>query len=161
MQRDSVIVLNCRFTYSWEFHTCIQWSISYPPYFSLPASSYIPNIAVYLITLWTLWLWTGKTCFLLWCGSALAGYLIMRLQTAKPCSLLWCCSALANTFNPRAFCKQELNKVNNRSRVEASRQLTGSEHKKIQERKRKVFELKGIWDNMEKEEHFLSRMLVE
>ena len=73
----------------------------------------------YLITLWTQRLWIGKTCFLLSCSSA-----------------------LAHTFNPRAVCKQELNKVNDRSRGRASNQLTGSEHKKTQERERG---LKTVW----------------
>jgi hypothetical protein len=62
----------------------------------------------------------------------------------KICFLLRCGSVLAHPFNPRASCKLELNKVNNRTRVEASRQLTGIEHKKTQDGERRVFELKAI-----------------
>ena len=50
----------------------------------------------------------------------------------------------SHIFNLRAFCTQELNKVIDGSRGRTSNQLTGSEHKKTQERERRVFELKGI-----------------
>jgi hypothetical protein len=52
-------------------------------------------VAGYLIPLWTLRLWAGKTCFMLWSGSV-----------------------LAPTFNQRAFCIQELTKVRDSQEAE-------------------------------------------
>jgi hypothetical protein len=53
-------------------------------------------------------------------------------------------SDLAHTLHPRAFCEQEIDKLNNRTRGRARTQLTESDHKKSQERESRVSELKGI-----------------
>ena len=52
----------------------------------------------------------------------------------KFCFLFWCGSAIAHIFKPRAFCKQEVNYDNDRSRGSKSNKLSGSKLKKTQER---------------------------
>ena len=48
--------------------------------------------------------------------------------------MFWCGSTLAHIFKPRAFCKQEVNHVNDRSRGSKSNTLSWRKHKKTQER---------------------------
>jgi hypothetical protein len=62
----------------------------------------------------------------------------------KICFLFWRGSALPHIFKPRAFCKQAVNYVNDRSRGSKSNKLSGSKHKITKERWRSMFEMKAI-----------------